>query len=49
LRRKYDKLKMGQEVAPMKKTLANPVTMMELGAPRLIQNDAELERRRLRL
>jgi HTH-type transcriptional regulator/antitoxin HigA len=28
----------------MKKTLANPVKMIELGAPRLIRSDAELER-----
>jgi HTH-type transcriptional regulator/antitoxin HigA len=27
----------------MKKTLANPVKMIELGAPRLIRSDAELE------
>jgi HTH-type transcriptional regulator/antitoxin HigA len=27
----------------MKKTLANPVKMIELGAPRLICSDAELE------
>lgn len=28
----------------MKKTLADPVKMIELGAPRLIRSDAELER-----